>query len=118
LVRQPACWNRAVTVLLGLLLLVRVPWGAGGLLENLSQNLGAGADTNIWDTAAGGNVLGFLSAAALSSLPFVLIAWGFVPLGQVGWRPDSMRSFESRGVRLDRVVPLDRSSETAKAGER
>ncbi|MGA8438991.1 MAG: hypothetical protein WB762_20320 [Candidatus Sulfotelmatobacter sp.] len=83
LVRQPTRWNRAVTALLGLLLLVRVPWGAGGLLENLSQNLGAGADTNIWDTAAAGNVLGFLSAAAFSALLFVLIVWVFVPLGQV-----------------------------------
>ena len=84
MVRQPTRWNRAVTALLGLLLLVRVPWGAGGLLENLSQNLGgAGADTNIWDTAAAGNVLGFLSAAAFSALLFVLIVWVFVPLGQV-----------------------------------
>ena len=83
LVREPTRWNRAVTALLGLLLLVRVPWGAGRLLENLSQNLGAGADTSIWDTANAANVLGFLSAAALSALLFVLIVWVFVPLGQV-----------------------------------
>jgi spermidine synthase len=83
LVREPTRWNRAVTALLGLLLLVRVPWGAGGLLENLSQNLGAGADMSIWDTGTARNMLGFLSAAALSALLFVLIVWVFVPLGQV-----------------------------------
>ncbi|MGA8201683.1 MAG: hypothetical protein WB814_16570 [Candidatus Sulfotelmatobacter sp.] len=82
LVRKPNRWNTAVTALFGLLLVVRMPWYAGRVLENLSQNLGAGSDMSIWDTSASGNVLGFLTAAALSAVLFLLVVWVFVPLGQ------------------------------------
>ncbi|HZW81367.1 MAG TPA: hypothetical protein VFF50_12915, partial [Candidatus Deferrimicrobiaceae bacterium] len=82
LVRKPNRWNTAVTALFGLLLVVRMPWQAGRVLENLSQNLGAGADMSIWDTSASSNVLGFLTAAALSAVLFLLVIWVFVPLGQ------------------------------------
>jgi SAM-dependent methyltransferase len=82
LVRKPNRWNTAVTALFGLLLVVRMPWYAGRVLENLSQNLGAGSDMSIWDTSASGNVLGFATAAALSAVLFLLVVWVFVPLGQ------------------------------------
>jgi hypothetical protein len=82
LVRKPARWNTAVTALFGLLLVVRLPWQAGGILENLSQNLGAAADMSLWNTSTAGNVLGFALAAALSALLFLLVVWVFVPLGQ------------------------------------
>lgn len=83
LVRKPTRWKMAVTSLFALLLLVRVPWQPGRILENLSQNLGAAADMNIWDTSATGNLLGFVTAAVLSALLFLLVGWVFVPLGQV-----------------------------------
>ncbi|MFZ0816232.1 MAG: hypothetical protein WAM78_11975 [Candidatus Sulfotelmatobacter sp.] len=83
LVRKPTRWKMAVTSLFALLLLVRVPWQPGRILENLSQNLGAAADMSIWDTSASGNLLGFVTAAALSALLFLLVVWVFVPLGQV-----------------------------------
>jgi spermidine synthase len=83
LVRKPTRWRMAVTSLFALLLLVRVPWQPGRILENLSQNLGAAADMSLWDTSASGNLLGFATAAALSALLFLLVVWVFVPLGQV-----------------------------------
>jgi hypothetical protein len=82
LVRKPNRWNTAVTALFGLLLVVRMPWYAARVLENLSQNLGAGAEMSIWDTGPSGNVLGFLTAVALSAVLFLLVVWVFVPLGQ------------------------------------
>ncbi len=82
LVRKPNRWNTAVTALFGLLLVVRMPWYSGRVLENLSQNLGAGAGMSIWDTSSSGDVLGFVMAAALSAVLFLLVVWVFVPLGQ------------------------------------
>jgi spermidine synthase len=82
LVRKTNRWNTAFTALFGLLLVVRMPWYAGRVMENLSQNLGAGADMSIWDTGPAGNVLGFVAAAALSAVLFLLVVWVFVPLGQ------------------------------------
>src|ERR1700728_2715673 len=83
LVRKPTRWSTAVTSLFALLVLVRVPWQPGRMLENLSENLGAATDMSIWDTGASGNLFGFVTAAALSALLFVLVVWVFVPLGQV-----------------------------------
>src|ERR1700679_2813675 len=39
LVRKKNRWNTAFTALFGLLLVVRMPWYAGRVMENLSQNL-------------------------------------------------------------------------------
>src|SRR6202790_1359674 len=50
MVRKPAAWSRAVTALLGLLLVIRLPWQSESPLEGLSQNLGASADMSIWNT--------------------------------------------------------------------
>src|SRR5271166_5160744 len=48
LVREPTRWNRAVTALLGLLLVVRLPYLGHWALEGLSQSLGASADMHVW----------------------------------------------------------------------
>jgi SAM-dependent methyltransferase len=82
LVRKPARWNTAVAALFGLLLMVRLPWGRGQTLENLSQNLGAAADMSIWDTHPTVSLAAFAAAAALSAVLFLLVVWVFVPLGQ------------------------------------
>jgi SAM-dependent methyltransferase len=82
LVRKPARWRTAVNALFGLLLVIRLPWHHGWILEELSQNLGAGADMNIWRTYTVANLLGFALAAALSASLFLLVVWVFVPLGQ------------------------------------
>jgi len=82
LVRKPARWNTAIAALFGLLLVVRVPWQHGRMLEDLSQNLGAATDMSIWDTTSSGNWLGFVAAAAVSALLFLLVVSVFVPLGQ------------------------------------
>src|SRR5579864_1566320 len=50
LVRQRVRWSAALSAFLGLLLVVRVPWRGGRLLENLSQALGGAADVGIWAT--------------------------------------------------------------------
>ena len=67
LVRKPARWNTAIAALFGLLLVIRVPWQHGRMLEDLSQNLGAATDMSIWDTTSSGNWLGFAAAAAVSA---------------------------------------------------
>jgi spermidine synthase len=82
LVRKPPRWSTAVKALFGLLLVIRLPWQNGRILESLSQNLGAATDMSIWDTNSGGNWLAFAFAAALSALLFLLVVWVFVPLGQ------------------------------------
>ncbi len=82
LVRKPIRWNPAVTALFGLLLVVRLPWHSGQALENLSQNLGAASDMSIWNTSPALNVLGFVLAALLSALLFLMVVLVFIPLGQ------------------------------------
>jgi spermidine synthase len=82
LVRKPTRWKTAVTALFGLLLLIRLPWQNGRVLEGLSENLGATKGMNIWRTNTVDNLLELALAAALSALLFLLVVWVFVPLGQ------------------------------------
>lgn len=79
---KPTRWKGAVAALFGLLLVVRMPWDHGRMLENLSQNLGAAADMSIWDTNAGSNVGAFVLAAFVSALLFLMVIFVFIPLGQ------------------------------------
>jgi spermidine synthase len=82
LVAKSNRWKTAVTALFGLLLVIRLPWQRGRILEDLSQNLGAAPSMNIWHTNTGDTLLGFALAAGLSALLFLLVIWVFVPLGQ------------------------------------
>src|SRR5438093_4907029 len=53
LARRPVRWRVGITALFGLLLVIRLPWQKGRVLEGLSQSLGGAADVEIWAT---GNV--------------------------------------------------------------
>lgn len=54
LARKPVRWRVGITALFGLLLVIRLPWQKGRVLEGLSQNLGGAADVEIWATGTPG----------------------------------------------------------------
>lgn len=83
LARKPVRWRVAITALFGLLLVIRLPWQNGRVLEGLSQNLGGAADVEIWLTGNAWNWARFLSAAMLAAVLFLFLVWIFVPLGQI-----------------------------------
>ena len=83
LARNPVRWRVSVTALFGLLLVIRLPWQNGRVLEGLSQNLGGAADVEIWLAGNAWNWARFLSAAALAAILFLFLVWIFVPLGQI-----------------------------------
>lgn len=76
-------WPRAIMALLGLLLVIRVPYQNGRALEGLSQSLGAASDVEVWVTGNVVNGARFLGAALLAGILFLLLVWIFVPIGQV-----------------------------------
>ncbi len=82
LARGAVRWPGGVKALLGLLLVIRLPWLNGMALEKLSQSLGAAADVEIWVTGNLWNWADFLTAAVLAGALFLLLVWIFVPLGQ------------------------------------
>src|ERR1700689_5597314 len=83
LVKQKSRWFPALEGFLGLLLVIRIPWQGGRLLEGLSQSLGGAGDVGIWSTPAGTDWGYFLSGALLAGCLFLLIVSVFIPLGQV-----------------------------------
>ena len=83
LARYPVRWSASVTSLLGLVMIVRSPWHAERALEMLSQSLGASQDIEIWVTGTARNWPRFLAAAAITGILLLLIAYIFVPLGQI-----------------------------------
>ena len=52
LARQRPRWQTAATALLGLIVVVRLPWRGAQIMETLSQYLGAAQDVEIWATRA------------------------------------------------------------------
>lgn len=76
-------WKPAVTALFGLLLVVHFPFYHGGVLESLSENLGGGADVQIWRGASHWSWAHFSAAAILTSLLLLMLIWIFIPLGQI-----------------------------------
>jgi hypothetical protein len=76
-------WSSAIVSFLGLVLVVRLPFKNGNILEHLSQSLGAAADVEIWATGDTWNWARFLVAALLALALFLLIVYIFVPLGQI-----------------------------------
>jgi SAM-dependent methyltransferase len=83
LARQAVRWPVALKALMGLLLVVRLPWRSGKALEGLSQGLGAAADVELWTTGNVWNWLNFLAVVLLTAILFLLLVWIFVPLGQI-----------------------------------
>src|SRR5207245_4756423 len=76
-------WLAAITAFMGLLLIVRVPFGDGIVLERLSQSLGSAADVEIWPTGNSWQAVNFLTGVLLAGALFLMIVFVFVPLGQV-----------------------------------
>src|SRR6185437_1168797 len=76
-------WKPAVTALFGLLLVIHFPFYHGAVLEGLSENLGGGADVQIWRGASHWSWTHFSAAAILTSLLLMMLIWIFIPLGQI-----------------------------------
>jgi hypothetical protein len=83
LAAQPIRWARSVVALMGLLLVVRLPWQNGKVLDGISQALGSGSDMLIWATSAVRNWIDFTSILLLALILFLLLVWIFIPLGQL-----------------------------------
>jgi spermine/spermidine synthase len=92
LARRAIRWPASVKALLGLLLVVRLPWHSARVLEGISQGLGAAADLELWTTAGLWNWVNFLSVVMLTAILFLLLVWIFVPLGQVVGRQMNLTS--------------------------
>ena len=82
LAREAPRWTTAVNALLGLILIVRLPWYSARVMENLSQLLGAAPDVAIWATGTERHWGSFLLASAITLLLLWLVTYVFIPLGQ------------------------------------
>jgi spermidine synthase len=82
LARQRPRWQTAVTALLGLIVIVRLPWRGPEIMESLSQYLGAAQDVEIWATGTKHDTGGFLLAIAVTIILLLLITDIFIPIGQ------------------------------------
>ena len=80
--RRAVRWLIAIESLLGLLLVIRLPFPNRNLLEGLSQSLGGSGDAELWATALTWNWTQFLTGAFVAGILFLLIVWVFIPLGQ------------------------------------
>jgi hypothetical protein len=82
LARQRPRWQTAATALLGLIVIVRLPWRGAQIMETLSQSLGAAQDVEIWATGTRHDTTGFLLAVAVTAILLLLITYIFIPIGQ------------------------------------
>jgi SAM-dependent methyltransferase len=82
LARQRPRWQTAVTALVGLIVIVRMPWRGPQIMETLSQYLGASQDIEIWATGTTHDTSGFLLAVAVTIILLLLITYIFIPIGQ------------------------------------
>src|SRR3984957_6962532 len=80
LARQRPRWQTAATGLLGLIVIVRLPWRGPQIMESLSQSLGAAQDIEIWATGTMRDTPGFLLAVAVTTILLLLITYIFIPL--------------------------------------
>src|SRR6266478_4403267 len=82
LARRRPRWQTAATALLGLIVIVRLPWHGPQIMETLSQSLGAAQDIEIWATRTVHDTGGFLLAVAITTILLLLITYIFIPIGQ------------------------------------
>jgi spermidine synthase len=82
LARQRPRWQAAITALVGLIVVVRLPWRGPQIMESLSQYLGASQDIEIWATHAAHDTTGLLLAVAVAAILLFLITYIFIPIGQ------------------------------------
>src|SRR5579863_1082986 len=83
LARQAIRWPISVKAIMGLLVVVRMPWHRGSALEGISQVLGGAADLDLWANPRVWNWLDFFGVALLTAILFLLLVWIFIPLGQI-----------------------------------
>ena len=82
LARQRPRWQTAATALLGLIVIVRLPWRGPQIMESLSQYLGAAQDMEMWVASASHEATGFLLAVLVTTILLLLITYIFIPIGQ------------------------------------
>ena len=82
LASQRPRWRTAATALVGLIVIVRLPWRGPQIMESLSQYLGAAQDVEIWATRAVHDTPGLLLAVAVTAILLLLITYIFIPIGQ------------------------------------
>lgn len=82
LARQRPRWQTSVTALVGLIVIVRLPWHGALIMESLSQYLGAGQDIEIWATRLAHDTAGFFLATIVAAVLLLLITYIFIPIGQ------------------------------------
>jgi hypothetical protein len=82
LARKRPRWQTAATALVGLMVIVRLPWHGPQIMESLSQYLGAAQDVEIWATHAAHDTTGFLLAVTVTAILLLLITYIFIPIGQ------------------------------------
>jgi spermidine synthase len=82
LARQRPRWQTAATALLGLIVIVRLPWNGAEIMESLSQYLGGSQDMEIWATRAMHDTTGFILAVMVTAILLFLITYIFIPMGQ------------------------------------
>jgi spermidine synthase len=82
LARQRPRWQTAATALIGLIVIVRLPWRGAQIMETLSQSLGAAQDVEIWATGTRHDTTGFLLAVVVTTILLLLITYIFIPIGQ------------------------------------
>lgn len=83
LANSPLRWRSGTAALLGILIVVRNPWGRETMLENLSRTLGAAQDIQIWGSDAVAHWPNFLLAFTVALLLLFLITCIFIPFGQI-----------------------------------
>jgi hypothetical protein len=106
LARYPMRWISSAASLLGLVMLVRLPWHSQQLLEGLSQALGAGQDIQIWSTGTVRNWPNFLCSASLTAVVLFLVTCIFVPLGQTVSRQLELAASPLRGYSWNLAASL------------
>jgi SAM-dependent methyltransferase len=79
--QRPRC-QTAATALVGLIVVVRLPWRGPQVMESLSQYLGAAQDIEIWATRAAHDTPGLLLAITVTAILLLLITCIFIPIGQ------------------------------------
>ncbi len=82
LARQRPRWQTAAAALVGLIVVVRLPWHGLQGMENLSEYLGAAQDVEMWASNTVHDTPGFLLAVAVTGILLLLITYIFVPIGQ------------------------------------
>ena len=106
LARRPIRWWTSVAALLGLVMVVRWPWHGRLIFENLSVSLGAAQDVEIWATGTARHWPHFLRAAALTAVLLLLIAYVFIPFGQMVSRQLELARTPLRGYSWNLAASL------------